>query len=108
MMSKNFRTYELAMDFYKECRKIKLNGAMKNQFERASLSIVLNLSEGSGKPTRKDRARFYFIAYGSLKETCSQSGRNLIPSQNLRPTSYHLEISLFLISRFLKILLILL
>lgn len=68
-MSKNFRTYELAMDFYKKCRKIKLNGAMKNQFERASLSIVLNLSEGSGKPTRKDRARFYFISYGSLKET---------------------------------------
>ena len=68
-MSKNFRTYELAKDFYKECRKIKLNGAMKSQFERASLSIVLNLSEGSAKPTRKDRARFYFVAYGSLKET---------------------------------------
>ena len=66
---KNFRTYELAKEFYKECKKVKLNGAMKNQFERASLSIVLNLSEGSGKPTRKDRARFYFIAYGSLRET---------------------------------------
>ena len=66
---KNFRTYELAKDFYKECRKIKLSGAMKNQFERASLSIVLNLSEGSAKPTRKDRAKFYFIAYGSLQET---------------------------------------
>ena len=64
-----FRTYELAKEFYQECRKIKLNGAMKNQFERASLSIELNLSEGSAKPTRKDRSRFYFIAYGSLKET---------------------------------------
>ena len=68
-MSKNFRTYELAKDFYQECSKIKLNGAMRNQFERASLSIVLNLSEGSAKPTKKDKARFYFIAYGSLKET---------------------------------------
>ncbi|MAZ47279.1 MAG: hypothetical protein CME65_01870 [Halobacteriovoraceae bacterium] len=68
-MSKKFRTYELAKEFYLDCKKIKLNGAMKNQFERASLSIVLNLSEGSAKPTRKDRARFYFIAYGSLKET---------------------------------------
>ena len=68
-MSKNFRTYELAKSFYQKCGKIKLKGAMRNQFERASLSIVLNLSEGSGKPTRKDRAKFYFIAYGSLKET---------------------------------------
>ncbi|MAZ47708.1 MAG: hypothetical protein CME65_04050 [Halobacteriovoraceae bacterium] len=47
-MNKNFRTYELAKEFYQECKKIKLNGAMKNQFERA---------------------RFYFIAYGSLRET---------------------------------------
>ena len=66
---KNFRTYELAKEFFQECQKIKLNGAMKNQFERASLSIVLNLSEGSAKPTKKDKAKFYFIAYGSLKET---------------------------------------
>lgn len=66
---KNFRTYELAKDFYQDCQKVKLTGAMKNQFERASLSIVLNLSEGSAKPTRKDRAKFYFIASGSLKET---------------------------------------
>ena len=43
--------------------------AMNDQFQRASLSIVLNLSEGSGKPTKKDRARFYWISYGSLKET---------------------------------------
>lgn len=81
---KNFRTYELAKDFYQECRRIKLSGAMKNQFERASLSIVLNLSEGSGKPTRKDRAKFYFIAYGSLSETrtlLDLSGNNALETQ---------------------------
>ncbi|MAZ48900.1 MAG: hypothetical protein CME65_10070 [Halobacteriovoraceae bacterium] len=66
---KSFRTYELAKDFYKECQEVNLKGAMKNQFERASLSVVLNLSEGSAKPTKKDRAKFYFIAYGSLRET---------------------------------------
>ena len=42
---------------------------MKEQFERALLSVVLNLAEGSGKPSRKDRARFYSIAMGSLRET---------------------------------------
>lgn len=66
---KNFKTYELAKSFYQNCQKISLEGAFKNQFERASLSIVLNLSEGSGKPTKKDKARFYYIAYASLRET---------------------------------------
>jgi len=68
-MKAKFRTYELAKEFYQQCSRIKLKGAMKSQFERASLSIVLNIAEGAGKPSRNDRARFYFIAYGSLRET---------------------------------------
>ena len=68
-MNTKFRTYELAKKFYQQCQTIKMRGAMKDQFERATLSIVLNIAEGSGKPSRKDRARFYYIAYGSLKET---------------------------------------
>lgn len=68
-MTTNFRTYELAKHFYQECQKVKLKGALRDQFERASLSIVLNLSEGAGRSTQKDRARFYFISYGSLRET---------------------------------------
>lgn len=45
-----------------------LRGEMRDQFERALLSVVLNLAEGSAKPTRKDQARFYAIALGSLRE----------------------------------------
>ena len=41
---------------------------MRNQFQRASLSIVLNLAEGSAKSTPKDRRKFYRIAFGSLRE----------------------------------------
>ena len=67
---KNFRTYELAVLLYKECQKIKVrNPVIRDQFERASLSIVLNLAEGSGKPSAKDRRRFYSISLGSLRET---------------------------------------
>jgi four helix bundle protein len=33
--------------------------------------VVLNLSEGSAKPTWPDKARFYAIAFGSLRETQS-------------------------------------
>ena len=43
--------------------------SIKDQLERASLSIVLNLAEGSAKTTAKERARFYSIAYASLRET---------------------------------------
>jgi four helix bundle protein len=64
----NFRTYQLALRFYKSSRNLKLTGALKDQFERAALSIPLNLVEGSAKPTQKDRKKFYFIALGSLRE----------------------------------------
>ena len=46
-MRSNFRTLELAKELYQECSQIKLKGALKNQYERALLSIVLNLSEGA-------------------------------------------------------------
>lgn len=66
----NFRTYELAIKFYEECRIIKIsNKVLRDQFERASLSIVLNIAEGYGRITEKDRRKFYSIAFGSLRET---------------------------------------
>ena len=37
-------------------------------FLRALSSIALNLKEGSAKPTKKDRVKFYFIAMGSFRE----------------------------------------
>lgn len=41
---------------------------MKDQFDRALLSIPLNLAEGSAKPSSKERARYYRTALGSLRE----------------------------------------
>ena len=65
----NFRTYHLAVQLFRDCQSLKLRSPFKDQFDRASLSVVLNLAEGSAKPTAKDRARFYSIAFGSLRET---------------------------------------
>ena len=68
MTMTKFKTYQLAVDFYKNSRQLHLREPLKNQFERAALSIVLNLAEGSAKPTAKDRRKFYRISLGSLRE----------------------------------------
>ncbi|MGE4105652.1 MAG: four helix bundle protein [Bacteriovoracia bacterium] len=65
---KNFRTYQLARQLYQDCQSLSLRGPAKDQFERAMLSVVLNLAEGSAKPTGRDRKKFYSIALGSLRE----------------------------------------
>src|SRR3712207_6391793 len=67
-MIQNFRTYQLSLELYQACRAVKLPHALKDQLLRASSSICLNLSEGSAKPTVKDRQRFYAIAFGSCRE----------------------------------------
>ncbi len=41
---------------------------IKNQLGRASLSIVLNIAEGSAKVTNRDRRNFFVIARGSTFE----------------------------------------
>lgn len=65
---RNFRTYQLAMELYKQGQTIKVVPHLRDQFNRSSLSVVLNLAEGEGKTTLKDRKKFYTIAMGSLRE----------------------------------------
>jgi len=79
---KNFRTYQLAMELYKKGRLLKFGSTnFQDQFERASLSIVLNLAEGEGKVTTKDRRKFFVIAMGSLREV--QACLEIIEHQEL-------------------------
>lgn len=43
-------------------------GEIKDQLERASSSMPLNIAEGNGTYTPKDRCRFFDIAHGSVLE----------------------------------------
>lgn len=47
---------------------ISTKAAAKDQLDRASTSIPLNIAEGNGKFSAKDRARFLEIARGSALE----------------------------------------
>lgn len=68
-MFENFRTYQLAVQFHQQVQTIKVPFYLRNQLDRASSSVVLNIAEGSGKMTAKDQRKFYSIALGSLRES---------------------------------------
>lgn len=46
---------------------------LTSQLRRASISVSSNIAEGSTRWSRKDQARFYEIAFGSLMEVLNQA-----------------------------------
>ena len=46
--------------------------ALINQIRRAAVSITSNIAEGTSRSSKKDKAHFVEIAYGSLMEVVSQ------------------------------------
>lgn len=45
--------------------------AARDHWERAGDSVALNIAEGNGKFSRRDRARFFQIAHGSALESAA-------------------------------------
>lgn len=64
------RVYNEGLKFVSWTEEIirKIRQPTKDQLDRASTSIVLNIAEGNGNFSIKDRARFFEIAYGSATE----------------------------------------
>ncbi len=85
-MFKNFRTYNLAVDFYRLTRTLRLESHLKMQLLRAASSIVLNLAEGAGRSSKLDQARFFQIAFGSIRE-CQAIISIAVPEDNLLVTN---------------------
>src|SRR5438067_13786890 len=59
-------------------------GDVKDQLDRASTSIPLNIAEGNGKYAPKDRCRFFDIAHGSALE-CAAGLDVLVAKAKLTP-----------------------
>lgn len=67
--------YNDAQKFFQEILNIakklpsEIRYSLGDQITRSSLSIILNIAEGSGRGTDKDFNRFFNIAVGSIHET---------------------------------------
>lgn len=57
------------LGFLRENKQI--DSYIRDQLKRASVSIVINIAEGSGKFSRADKRNFYTIARGSIYECVS-------------------------------------
>ncbi len=68
--------YKKAKELNKEILKfLKENKSidyyLKDQLRRASISMVINIAEGSGKFSKADKRNFYTTARGSVYESVS-------------------------------------
>ena len=65
-----FHAYQLALQLRRSVlRWLPLKRAeLSDQLDRASLSVALNIAEGAGRSTPRERARHHTIARGSAVE----------------------------------------
>ncbi len=68
--------YRLALDFVVLANGIiealpRGRSHLADQFTRASMSVVLNVSEGAGKLSMPDKRRYYLTARGSATESAA-------------------------------------
>ncbi len=72
---------------YEIFTKLSYKSDIRDQLDRASNSVVLNIAEGNGKYSKKDRCRYFDISNGSSLESAGCLDilfvRNLISKEEL-------------------------
>jgi four helix bundle protein len=67
--------YQKARDVNKKIQKLlvekKVGVFLRDQLYRASISMVINIAEGTGKLSKNDRKNFYVISRGPVFECAS-------------------------------------
>lgn len=67
--------YQKAREVNRKIQKIlvekKISVFLRDQLYRASISMVINIAEGTGKLSKNDRKNFYVISRGSVFECAS-------------------------------------
>ena len=68
--AERLEVYHLALELHVLAAQLVpvQNRVLRDQLERASLSAVLNLAEGAGRRSVREKRRFYTIARGSATE----------------------------------------
>ena len=68
----NLEVYKKSKSFHIACKKVIIDGKLEkyviDQLGRASFSVPLNIAEGSGKFSSKDRRNFFTTARASVFE----------------------------------------
>jgi four helix bundle protein len=72
----NLEVYKKAKDLNKEVLAFlrenkQVDYYLRDQLKRASVSMVINIAEGSGKFTKADKRNFYVTSRGSVYECVS-------------------------------------
>jgi four helix bundle protein len=69
----NLHVYQVALRLHTQCSVLVavLHRVVRDQLERASLSVLLNTAEAGGRRSRRDKSRYYAYARGSATEVAA-------------------------------------
>jgi four helix bundle protein len=65
--------YQVALELHTQCSALLAftHRVVRDQLERASLSVLLNTAEAGGRRSRREKARYYAHARGSATEVAA-------------------------------------
>ncbi len=97
-------TRKLIVEVYKITRSLPVEEkfGLASQLQRAIVSVLSNIAEGSGRVALKEKIHFLEIAYGSLMEAYCQMGICLDLGYITEETHKNLKNSFFDVSRLLN------